>query len=199
MLEMFTYAFGIMYTPGPVNFLGLRSGVNLKLKEHIRFFIGVGSAMFLLFLFLGFIGLKIVNQSVLPYVSSLGCLYIIYVAWKVFKSNNEVPLEDESSKSLTFLDGLLMQLLNPKALLATLPISTIQFPALGITGGSIFMWSSILAVIAFGAPASYSVIGYTMGKRIENPRYFKYFNNFMSILLVYVAVNIFYEHVYITL
>ncbi|MDC5818871.1 LysE family transporter [Vibrio europaeus] len=195
MSEIFAYAIGVMYTPGPVNLLGLHSGLNRNTRSHLGFFIGVGMAMFILFVMLGFIGLKVINPQVLPFISLAGCLYILHIAWKVAGANVELSQETSDSNSLSFRDGLLMQLLNPKALVATLPVSTIQFPSVGITGGAIVLWSLVLAILAFGAPTSYSLAGLVLGKRISNPNYFKVFNLLMATLLVYVSLTIGYEHV----
>lgn len=195
MSEIFVYAIGVMYTPGPVNLLGLHSGINRKTRSHLGFFIGVASAMFILFVFLGFIGLKVINPQILPFVSLAGCSYILYIAWKVAHTKVTMSSNHIESSTLRFRDGLLMQLLNPKALVATLPISTIQFPSLGITGTSIIVWSFVLAVLAFGAPTSYSVAGLYLGKRMNNPRYFKIFNLMMAGLLVYVSATIALDHV----
>ncbi len=199
MLEILAYAIGVMYTPGPINLLGLHSGLNGKSREHIGFFIGVGCAMFILFILLGYLGLTFINPTLLPYVSLIGCSYILYIAWKVVRSNINITDNAAKVSVLSFSNGLIMQLLNPKALVATLPISTIQFPAAGISGGAIFVWSCFLATLAFGAPGSYSLVGMLMGKKIENPGYFKVFNLLMSGLLIFVALSIGYEHVYLKL
>ncbi len=197
MLEILAYAIGVMYTPGPINLLGLHSGINGQTREHIGFFGGVGTAMFILFALLGYLGLKLINPVLLPYISLVGCCYILYIAWKVIRSNINIKGNAAKVSVLSFTNGLIMQLLNPKALVATLPISTIQFPATGISGSAIFFWSCLLALLAFGAPGSYSLVGLWMGQRIENPRYFKIFNILMSGLLVFVAFSIGYEHVYL--
>ncbi|MDC5705627.1 LysE family transporter [Vibrio europaeus] len=195
MSEIFAYAIGVMYTPGPVNLLGLHSGLNRNTRSHLGFFIGVGMAMFILFVMLGFIGLKVINPQVLPFISLAGCLYILHIAWKVAGANVEFSQDTSDSNSLSFRDGLFMQLLNPKALVATLPVSTIQFPSVGITGSAIVLWSLVLAILAFGAPTGYSLAGLVLGKRISNPSYFKVFNLLMAALLVYVSLTIGYEHV----
>ncbi|WCP69428.1 LysE family transporter [Vibrio tubiashii] len=195
MSEIFAYAIGVMYTPGPVNLLGLHSGLNRNTRSHLGFFIGVGMAMFILFVMLGFIGLKVINPQVLPFISLAGCLYILHIAWKVAGANVELSQDTCDSNSLSFRDGLFMQLLNPKALVATLPVSTIQFPSVGITGSAIVLWSLVLAILAFGAPTGYSLAGLVLGKRISNPSYFKVFNLLMAALLVYVSLTIGYEHV----
>ncbi|WP_295894352.1 LysE family transporter [uncultured Vibrio sp.] len=199
MLEIFAYAIGIMYTPGPVNLLGLNCGFNNRTRTHLGFFIGVGSAMFILFVFLSYVGLKVVNPKVLPFISLAGCIYILYIARKVFRANVSLNSKGDKQNTLSFRDGILMQLLNPKGLVATLPIATIQFPSVGITGGAVIFWSLILAVLAFGAPTSYSLMGQLIGKRLENPIYFKVFNTIMASLLIYVAFSIGYEHVYLKL
>jgi len=199
MLTIIAYAFSIMYSPGPVNLLGLHSGINKKMKIHINFFIGVGFAMLILFLGLGFLGNTFMNTEWLPYTSLLGCIYIIYVALKVFKASVEVNQVPKQEKNLSIWDGLLMQLLNPKGLIATLPIATIQFPAEGVEGAAIIIWSIALSIFAFGAPYSYALIGGFLGKKLNNPLYFKTFNIVMSLLLLSVAINIAYEYVFLKL
>ncbi|WP_105173685.1 LysE family translocator [Pseudoalteromonas sp. T1lg122] len=194
MADIFVYAIGIMYTPGPINLLGLSSGLNKQTRSHLGFFIGVGSAMFILFVLLGYLGLQVINPQFLPYVSLIGCGYILYIAWKVAKAKVQVN-DTSADASLSFFDGLFMQLLNPKALVATLPIATIQFPSADITGAAIVFWSLILAILAFGAPTSYSLAGLMLGKQVSRPGVFNVFNKLMAILLVYVALMIAYEHV----
>ena len=199
MITIITYAFGIMYTPGPVNLLSIHSGIYGKINGHIGFCIGIGCAMFILFVTLGFLGNTFINPIYLPYISLLGCCYIIYIAWKVMKARVNVNPSLEEVRVLSFWDGLFMQLLNPKGLLATLPIATIQFPADNIQGNAIVIWSIGLSILAFGAPLSYSLIGVLIGKKLGDLNYFKIFNIFMSVLLVCVAINIGYEHVYLKL
>ncbi len=194
MADIFAYAIGIMYTPGPINLLGLSSGLNKQTRSHLGFFIGVGSAMFILFILLSYLGLQVINPQFLPYVSLIGCGYILYIAWKVAKAKVQVN-DTSADASLSFFDGLFMQLLNPKALVATLPIATIQFPSADITGAAIVFWSLILAILAFGAPTSYSLAGLVLGKQVSRPGVFNVFNKLMAVLLVYVALMIAYEHV----
>lgn len=201
MLEIFAYGISVMYSPGPINLLGLHSGLQGKAKAHFGFYVGVGSAMLILFISLAFLGSKMIDKSVLPYVSILGCSYILYIAWKVFHADVDIKSSEQGNgkgkSDLRYRDGLIMHLLNPKALIATLPISTIQFPAAGIAGSQIIFWSLILSIVAFGAPASYALAGSVLGKKIENPVYFRTFNILMSLLLAYVAVSIGYEHIYL--
>lgn len=199
MLTIITYAFGIMYTPGPVNLLSIHNGMNGKVRGNFGFIMGVTCAMFISFITLGFLGNTFINLSYLPYISLLGCCYIIYIAWKLTKVRVNVNISSEENGVLTIWDGLFMQLLNPKGLLATLPIATIQFPAENIQGSAIVVWSIGLSILAFGAPLSYSLIGAIIGNKLNDPIYFKTLNMLMSVLLISVAINIGYEYVYLEL
>lgn len=93
----------------------------------------------------------------------------------------------------------MIQLLNPKAMIATLPIASIQFPAAQIHGWSLLPWSLLLGLLAAGAPGSYSLLGDLVGRRIQDPRWFRYFNLIMAALLLYSAGALAYQHVYLLL
>lgn len=137
--------------------------------------------------------------DLLAVVGALGCGYILYLAIKVARSTIDPGAVRQAPRVLQFRDGLIMQLCNPKGMIATLPIATIQFPAAGIHGISLLFWSLGLAVLAVGAPGSYALMGAVAGRRIENPRILTGFSLAMSVLLVGVSVSIGYEHVWLPL
>lgn len=199
MIEIFAYAIGVMYTPGPVNLLGLNSGLNGHFRASTGFFIGVGFAMLIFFLTFGWAGSAFVRGNTFIIVSVLGCLYIVYLAVRIFRASVNVSDVKNTVRPLRLREGLTMQLLNPKAIVATLPIATIQFPGAGIHGLGLIVWSVGLAILAIGAPGSYSLMGHLLGKRIKNPNFFRWFNRAMSALLIYVAGAIAYEFVYLPL
>lgn len=198
-MEIVAYALGVMYTPGPVNLLGLNAGFNGQARTSLGFFIGVGLAMLTLFLLFGWAGAAWVRGDMLAVVGVAGCGYILYLAIKIARSSIDMDKVRQAPRMLQFRDGLIMQLCNPKAMIATLPIATIQFPAAGIHGMSLLFWSLGLAALAFGAPGSYALMGAVVGKRLENPRLLKGFNLAMAALLVWVAISIGYEHVWLPL
>lgn len=199
MTEIFVYAVGVMYTPGPVNLLGLNAGLNGRIRASIGFFLGVGLAMLILLLLFGFVGAEVVGGGNLLYISVVGCLYIAYLAVKIAYSTVTFDADRQAAAELRFTNGLFMQLVNPKGTIATLPIATIQFPAASIDGASLVFWSAVLAAMAVGAPGGYALVGELLGKRIYKPAAFKVFNLVMASLLLYVAVSIAYDFVYLPL
>lgn len=199
MLAIIAYALGVMYTPGPVNLLGLNAGLNGQARASLGFYLGVGLAMFILFMVFGWAGAAWVRGDMLAMVGALGCGYIFYLAVKIARSSIDLDAVRQAPRVLRFRDGLIMQLCNPKGMIATLPIATIQFPAVGIHGVSLLLWSLGLAVLAVGAPGSYALVGVVLGKRIENPKILKGFSLAMSALLAGVSLSIGYEHVWVPL
>ena len=197
MLAIIAYALGVMYTPGPVNLLGLNVGINGQGKTSLGFCLGVGLAMLLYLLVLGWAGAAWISQDSLVLLSALGCAYILYLAYKVARANATLDTHAPAPRMLSFRDGLMMQLLNPKAMVATLPIATLQFPAEGIQGMSLFIWALGLAALAAGAPGSYVVIGSLLGQRVRQPMFIKGFHWIMAGLLVAVSLSIGYEHVWL--
>lgn len=201
MVEILAYAFGIMYTPGPVNLLSLNRGLNGQLR--LNFCIGVGCAMLLLFVLFGYTGTLLVSEQYQILISIAGCLYIFYLAYKIARANITISQDPEevtkAEDTLTFRSGLLMQLLNPKAPVAILPIATVQFPAAGISGNTIMVWSVILATMAFGAPSVYMLMGKHLSRFITRPQSFRLLNSAMALLLFYVAGDIAWNHVMIKL
>ena len=199
MLAIVAYALGVMYTPGPVNLIGLNVGINGQAKQSVGFCLGVGTAMLVYLLVLGWAGAAWISGSALIMVSALGCSYIVYLAVKIARANADLGEPDHAPRLQSFRDGLVMQLLNPKAIVATLPIATLQFPAAGIQGVSLVVWALGLSAMAAGAPGSYVVIGSLVGDRIKSTRVVKGFNWLMAGLLVAVALSIGVEHVWVPL
>ncbi|CAD5202761.1 LysE family translocator [Pseudomonas sp. FEN] len=196
-MEIFLYAFSVMYSPGPVNVMGLNAGLTGQFRRTVGFFIGVGCAMFALFLIFGYTGEALISRSVLPYLALIGGLYTLYLAFKVFTSKVVLPGKVEASqptdKPLTFWNGFLIQALNPKGMMVVLPITTVMFPAAHVTGTNIALVSIMIALGGAGAPGIYSFLGAALGKRITKESYFNFFNRLMGIALAVCAAFMLYD------
>ena len=198
-MDIFLYAFSVMYSPGPVNLMGLNAGLTGKLRRSTGFYIGVGSAMLLMFVLFGYTGEAIISQAALPYISLLGGFYTLYLAYQVFTARTVVEEASHAPhKTLTFWNGLVIQLLNPKGIVAVLPITSVMLPAAHITGASIFGVSALLGLAAVGAPWVYALLGALLGRRISGAAAFTWFNRSMGLALAACAwfmFHAFYMHV----
>lgn len=199
MLGILFFAIGVMYTPGPVNILSLNSGAQKQFRAHIPFCCGVASALGFWFFLLGYTGSVIVNASLLPIIAGAGVCFILYLACKILSSKVEDAGRNETVTVLAYKDGLLMQLLNPKSMLVVLPVTAVQFPAAGIDGVWIAVWSVCLAALGFGAPLTYAACGAYVSRHIRGNTYLKVMNIIMGMMLIAVAVDMGYSHVYLAL
>lgn len=197
-MEIFLYAFSMMYSPGPVNLMGLNSGLTGQFRKTIGFFFGVGSAIFMMFIVFGYTGEALISKAVLPYLALIGGLYTSYLAYSVFTSRVTLSKqsgtqEKATKKRLTFWNGFIIQAFNPKCMMLVLPVTTVMFPAAHLTGISIAAVSALVAIGRVGAPGVYSLLGSVLGRRITKEFYFNIFNRLMGIVLAVCASLMLYD------
>lgn len=195
MLGIILFSISIMYTPGPVNVLSLNNGLQNRFRNHVPFSCGVASGMLAWILLVGYTGSSVIDQSMLPYVAIVGCGFILYLAYKIITAKVDVTQNAGAPALLDYKDGLLMQLTNPKTFLVVLPVATVQFPAAGIYGVRIALWSAFLSCLAFGAPMSYAALGALLGRRVKGLAIFKVLNIIMGVLLLAIAGEMLWEQV----
>ena len=92
-----------------------------------------------------------------------------------------------------------MQIVNPKASLAALPIATINFPANNINGINIMIMSIFFGLLVIGAPSTYCLFGQFFSNLIKRKKILLIFNRIMGVMLLYVAFSIFRDHIYYVL
>ncbi len=187
MLEILIFAFGIMYSPGPANMLALFAGVNNQGRHAFLFCMGVGVAMLVLFLLVGYLGSHIIPPQYQAGIAILGALYISYLGFKIMRASFNQNAQQSSPSQLYFKTGFVLQICNPKALIAIIPIVSIQFPRASIEGSQIAFWSLLLALMAWGAPSLYLLAGHKLKRFALNQQIMAWINRFMAMLLWFVA------------
>ncbi|MEA9391213.1 LysE family transporter [Acerihabitans sp. TG2] len=194
-MEIFLFALSVMYSPGPVNIMGLGAGLTGQFRQTVGFFLGVGVSLFCLFVLFGYLGESFIAAAYLPYISVAGIVYILYLGIKII--NSRVEIKDKVTaipvKRLTFWNGFLIQSMNPKCLLVVLPITTVMFPAAHVTGNTVFLLSLLLGAGGAGAPGCYALLGTLIGRSVAHAGYFKRVNQLMGGVLMMVAAIMLYE------
>ena len=199
MLGILLFSFGVMYTPGPVNILSLNSGMQGRPWAHAPFCLGVACGLFVWFMTVGYVGATFVGGALLPVIAGIGVCFILHLARKIMTAEVGVANGAGAQAVLDFKDGLFMQMLNPKSLMVVLPVATVQFPAAGITGAGIALWSALLGALGFGAPMAYALFGSTVARSIDAGAWLKALNRVMGLMLMAVAADMAYEHIYLVL
>lgn len=192
-MEIFLYSLSVMYSPGPVNFMGLNAGIKGQLRASLLFFIGVGSALLLLFTIFGYVGDALIPRQYLHYIALCGAVYTFYLAFKMLTLNINKQKSSEDTDKLTFWNGFWIQLLNPKGILVILPVTTVMYPSAHITGYMIAITSIFISFGGAFAPFFYSIVGAIIGRKIQKPSVFDIINRVMGIGLIISSLFMFFD------
>lgn len=117
----------------------------------------------------------------------LGAAYMIFLAWKVWKSTGN--LEAEDGKEASFLSGMILQFMNPKIYIYAITAMSLyvlpvyhSVPALGA-------FTLVLTVIGVSGTFVWALFG-TVFCRVF-AEHAKTVNLVMALMLVYCAVSLF--------
>jgi len=176
------------FTPGPNNIMAMANASRFGLKRSMRFTLGVCAGFFLIVaLSIAFtIVLYRAIPTIKPVMTVVGAAYILWLAWKTVTSS---PHDDGAAGQSTFVSGMLLQFLNPKAILYGITAaSTFIVPyyhSLPILAG----FASALAIVSLVSTSCWALFGSIFERFMaENHRVVGYV---MGALLVYCAVSLF--------
>lgn len=117
----------------------------------------------------------------------LGALYMLYLAWKVWKSSGN--LEAEGGKESSFTAGMLLQFMNPKIYIYA--ITAMSLYILPLYSSPLALFGFVLVLTVIGASGSYVWAFFGSAFCRFFSRHTKAVNLVMALLLVYCAVSLF--------
>ena len=187
-------SFFLALAPGPDNFFVLTFSAKYGRTLGVLTVLGLVSGCFIHTSLVAFgVSALIFNNSLLlSILKYIGAIYLLFVAIKVYKSDNKIKdFKDpkyEVNKLKVFINGLLMNILNPKVLiffLAFFPTfifsdsisPVIQFYILG----GIFM---LITFIVFSSIAFFSSLIY------KNFKKYKFYTELLKWLNIIVLISI---------
>jgi cysteine/O-acetylserine efflux protein len=191
IISFMVYVFVTSFTPGPNNIMAMGLAHQSGIKKTIKFCLGVGIGFFAIMELCSYFNLLL--KDLIPKVelgmTFLGAIYMLYLAYKMLKSKSKEK-EDTDFKN-NFLAGMLLQFVNPKAILYGITVlSTFILPNYH-SNLSLLFFSLFLAFIGFTSTLLWSVFGSIFQKFLTNYR--SQFNIIMALLLVYSAISIIFE------
>ncbi|KAF0206809.1 MAG: lysine exporter protein [Actinobacteria bacterium] len=183
-----TYVAVTTFTPGPNNIMSMSNASRFGFRRSMRFTWGVGAGFFLV------VGSAIAFTIVLyrviptikPVMTVIGAAYILWLAWKTLTTS--LHDEDAAGQS-TFLSGMLLQFLNPKAILYGITVaSTFIVPYYHSTIVQVG-FAAALALVSVVSTSCWALFGSVFRRFMaKNQRVVGYV---MAALLVYCAVSLF--------
>ncbi|HRF94217.1 MAG TPA: LysE family transporter, partial [Aggregatilineales bacterium] len=178
------------FTPGPNNITSSSLAIIYGYRKTVPYMLGIATGFFLTMFTTGFISHAL--YTIIPTIEGImrvvGAVYVLWLAYKTLQLTYE--LSSENAQVLGYGSGLLLQLFNIKVWLYGL---TLYSTFLASIAGN-FFWlilsSVLLASVAFTSTSSWALFGSMTKQLLKHPRYRQWLNIFLSLLLVYNAIEI---------
>lgn len=182
-----SYVIITTFTPGPNNIMAMSNAGKYGFKKSIRFNLGVFFGFFIIMLLSSFLSVKLYSliPAIKPFMTFFGSIYILWLAWKIYKSSAHDS--EVLNYTSTITTGLLLQFINIKGIIYSITtVSTFIAPYYKSTF-AFLAFSSSLSFVCFLSTCSWSLFGTIFQKfLIKNE---KAVNIIMALLLVYCAVS----------
>lgn len=183
-----SYVLVTTFTPGPNNIMSLANACKYGFRRSMRFTLGVCAGFFLI------VALAIVFTIVLyrvvpaikPVMTVIGAAYILWLAYKTVTSSPH----DEAAGQSTFLSGMLLQLLNPKAILYGLTAASTFIVPYYHAVPVLVAFAAALALVALVSTSCWALFGSVFERFMTE--HHRIVGWVMGALLVYCAVSLFH-------
>lgn len=187
--EFLIYCFVTAYTPGANNLLSMSNAIRLGFRRSVRFNLGILSGFFAVMTICTVFSAALF--SVLPKIKLvmqiLGALYMLYLAWKVWKSSAD--LEADRGKEASFLSGMVLQFANPKIYIYAITAMTLYILPVYHSMAEMAGFTVVLAVIGASGSFLWALFGAAFCRFFS--KHTRLVNIVMAVLLVYCAAALF--------
>lgn len=114
-IPLIIFLFPLAYSPGPGNMFFAANGARFGFKSTLKANIGYHIATFIVTYLLG-IGFGVgvsYSPTLMLIIRYVGVLYVVYIAWGLIRAG--ITKSNQSAKHASFIDGVVLLVLNPKA------------------------------------------------------------------------------------
>lgn len=191
IIALIVFLFPLAYSPGPGNLSFAAASASNGMKATINANIGYHIAAVFLTMLIGFgFGWLLPQGSVvLKYIGYAGSLYVVYLGLKFLRAGfSKIELK---SVTLSFVDGVILMFLNPKAYLIIFLIFS-QFKALPEQNNWLFIvvLSVVFTLNNVVAFVVWAYAGMSITKLLQSEKAQKRLNVIFGILLILVAIKL---------
>lgn len=187
--DFLIYCFITAYTPGANNLLSMSNAIRLGFRRSLRFNCGIlagfSAVMTICTVF------SAALYSLLPKVKLtmqiLGAVYMVYLAFKVWKSSAD--LEADGGKEASFLSGMLLQFANPKIYIYAITAMSLYILPVYHSAAAMIGFTAVLSLIGASGSFVWALFGSAFCKFFS--RHTKAVNLVMALLLLYCAAALF--------
>lgn len=177
--SFFSYVTVMSITPGPNNLMLATSGVNFGMRRTLPMLMGIMVGCAIQTAIAGML-LEVLLQWVsavrIP-LTLLGCGYLIWLSWKIFRAG--APELQEKARPMTLAGGALFQAVNPKAWLMATNVALMYTADSGI-----LMVMAGFMVLNLPCILIWAALGDRLGRHLQEAWKLRLFNTVMALSLV---------------
>ena len=189
--DFLIYCFITAYTPGANNLLSMSNAARLGFRKSVSFNCGITMGFLIVMTVCTLFSSTL--YSALPkvkfYMQLLGAAYMLYLAWKVWKTSSD--LEVESRKESSFLSGMVLQFMNPKIYIYAITAMSLYILPLYHSVVALIVFVLILTIIGASGSYVWALFGSAFCRFFT--KHTKGVNLVMALLLVYCAVSLYLD------
>ncbi|HYD97279.1 MAG TPA: LysE family translocator [Noviherbaspirillum sp.] len=190
LVAMTVFSLTMSISPGPVNMVIVSSGANHGFRRTLPFVSGATIGFTLLLIFVGFAFMQVVTgyPRVMLLMGLAGSAFIIYIGWRIASSSPSITLEKDNVP--TFMQGFLLQWLNPKAWIACASGAALFSDP--DTKATLITFITIYFLVCYASLAAWAVLGDRVALVLNSRERIRAFNMLMGGLLIASACYLVY-------
>lgn len=189
LYDFIIYCFITAYTPGANNLLSMSNAIRLGFRRSIRFNFGILAGFAIVMSVCTAFSATL--YSFLPKVKIVmqifGAAYMLYLAWKVWKSSAD--LNTDGGKEASFLSGMILQFANPKIYIYAITAMSLYILPVYHSAAALIAFTIILTLIGASGSFVWALFGAAFCKFFS--QHTKLINTIMALLLIYCAISLF--------
>lgn len=189
LYDFLIYCFITAYTPGANNLLSMSNAARLGFRRSVRFNLGIlaGFTVIMALCMVFSATLYTFLPKVKIIMQVLGAAYMLYLAWKVWKSTAD--LKEKGNGEARFLSGMLLQFANPKIYIYAITAMSLYILPVYQSPWALAGFTALLSLIGASGSFVWALFGAAFCHFFA--KHTKTVNLIMALLLVYCAVSLF--------
>ena len=188
LIPLLSYVLISTFTPGPSNISSTSVAVLHGYRNTLNYQSGLAAGVFFVMVLSGWVSTTLISifpilEPVLRYV---GAGYILYLAFGILKAS--YTFGDQNAKPLGFVQGLTLQVLNPKLIVYAFTLFSAFLAPVTNNAILVVLAALLLSATSFCATSMWAIFGTAIEAYLHNPRLKAIVNILLSLSLVYTAI-----------
>ena len=187
--EFLIYCFVTAYTPGANNLLSMSYAARLGFRRSVWFNVGITAGFLIVMTICTLFSSTL--YTLLPRVKLvmqvLGAAYMLYLAWKAWRSG--FHSEEEGGREASFLSGMILQFMNPKIYIYAITAMSLYILPVYHSVPALAAFTLVLTGIGASGSFVWALCGTALCRFVA--KHTRAVNLVMALLPVYCAVALF--------